>query len=458
MNDNKKKKVSIILISKNVKKYIHECLNSLIKQTLNDIEILCVDAFSTDGTREIIQDYMKQDNRIRLIDDTKSSTGYANNIGIQEAVGEYIGFVEADDFVAADTYKVLYTIAKAENLDYIKADYIAFEDDAVEKRFYRKVKIFHEKSIYNRLINPLETSEVISNDMNTWTGLYESEFAKKYIHENETPGAAYQDMGFMLNVHLNAVRAKYIEEHFYYYRLGREGSSMTSARGVGKLCEEIRLNCAYLREKGANKSQWTEYYAKLLKSSIVKNIPKGLFINSTETEEINNLKTVDDETIGELCEFGKIIKQGLENGYIHYERNGLEQFVVANMLAHNVESYISYYYFYYKSLYEVQKSVVDKARNAKSVVIFGSGDSGQRLYKLLVEAQINNIIAYCDNNENIFGKKMFGIEVISPKRACEEYTESIFIIANQNHYDAIKDQLLDMGINRDRIYTYKIFE
>ena len=83
-------KVSIIMPSLNVAPYITECMESVIHQTLQDLEILCVDAGSTDGTWEILEEYSKRDGRIRLIRSPQKSYGYQMNLGIREAVGRKI--------------------------------------------------------------------------------------------------------------------------------------------------------------------------------------------------------------------------------------------------------------------------------------------------------------------------------------------------------------------------------
>ena len=104
-------KVSVILPSYNVGKYIRECLNSVVNQSLQEIEIICIDAGSTDGTRDIILEFADRDERIRLIDSEKKSFGYQENLGIALAKGEYIGFVETDDYVRTDMCEVLYNAA-----------------------------------------------------------------------------------------------------------------------------------------------------------------------------------------------------------------------------------------------------------------------------------------------------------------------------------------------------------
>ena len=86
-------KVTVIMPSLNVRKYISTCIESVLAQTLQDIEILAVDAGSDDGTLEILQDYARRDERIRLIHSDKRSYGYQINLGISLAQGDYIGIV-----------------------------------------------------------------------------------------------------------------------------------------------------------------------------------------------------------------------------------------------------------------------------------------------------------------------------------------------------------------------------
>jgi len=80
-------KISVVMPVLNTAAYIRECMESLVNQTLREIEILCVDGGSTDGTREILEEYAKRDHRVRILEDTKGSTGYANNLGMEKAVG-----------------------------------------------------------------------------------------------------------------------------------------------------------------------------------------------------------------------------------------------------------------------------------------------------------------------------------------------------------------------------------
>jgi glycosyltransferase involved in cell wall biosynthesis len=108
--------------SLNTARYIREALDSVVNQTLKDIEIICIDAGSTDGTREIIGEYAERDSRIRVIDSPVKSYGYQMNVGLDAAKGSYIGIVEPDDYVLPEMYEELYGQAISENLDVIKGN------------------------------------------------------------------------------------------------------------------------------------------------------------------------------------------------------------------------------------------------------------------------------------------------------------------------------------------------
>lgn len=119
-------KASIIMPSFNVAAYIRECMDSVVRQTLRDIEIICVDAGSTDGTLEILKEYEEKDRRIRVLMSAQKSYGFQMNLGIQEAVGEYVDIVETDDFILPEMYEVLYKYAVQNNADFVKSDFDIF--------------------------------------------------------------------------------------------------------------------------------------------------------------------------------------------------------------------------------------------------------------------------------------------------------------------------------------------
>ena len=112
-------KVSIIVPVYNVEKYLRKCLDSLINQTLKDIEIICINDGSTDKSLEILEEYKNRDSRIILLNQENSGQSIARNNGIKKATGEYIGFVDPDDWVENNMIKCLIDEIKSEKVDLV---------------------------------------------------------------------------------------------------------------------------------------------------------------------------------------------------------------------------------------------------------------------------------------------------------------------------------------------------
>ena len=116
-------KVSVVVPIYNVENYLRECLDSLIHQTLKDIEIICVNDGSTDSSLEIIEEYAKRDNRIKVINKLNTGLGATMNIGINAATSEYIGILESDDFTDIKMFEDLYFVAKQHDADIVISDF-----------------------------------------------------------------------------------------------------------------------------------------------------------------------------------------------------------------------------------------------------------------------------------------------------------------------------------------------
>ena len=104
-------KVSVVIPIYNVEKYLRECMDSVVNQTLKDIEIICVNDGSPDNSRSILQEYADKDERIKIIDKENGGLASARNVGVKAATGEYIGFVDSDDWIDLDFYEKLYNTA-----------------------------------------------------------------------------------------------------------------------------------------------------------------------------------------------------------------------------------------------------------------------------------------------------------------------------------------------------------
>jgi glycosyltransferase involved in cell wall biosynthesis/acetyltransferase-like isoleucine patch superfamily enzyme len=233
-----KPRVSIIIPTYNVEDYLKECLNSVVNQTLRDIEIICVNDGSTDNSLSILKEYAEKDERIKIISKPNSGYGHTMNVGIDAATGEYIGIVEPDDYVAPDMYETLYLEAVKNDVDLIKADFYTFTGNGKNiKKTYQKLA--REDSNYNHVINPQEDLRVFRFIMHTWSGIYKRNFIEKYnIRHNETPGASFQDNGFWFQTLAFATRTYFLNKPFYMLRRDNPGSSTKSKGKVFAACKE----------------------------------------------------------------------------------------------------------------------------------------------------------------------------------------------------------------------------
>lgn len=227
------KKVSVILPIYNVSVYLRQCLDSVVNQTLRELEIICVDDGSTDNCLEIIREYAARDDRILVLTGPNGGYGKAMNRGLDAAAGEYIGIVEPDDYVAPDMFEKLYEIAAANDLDLVKADFYRFTMDkqGAEQLQYEALDKTGEH--YGKLLCPARQPECIRFTMNTWTGIYRREFLNRNgIRHNETPGASFQDNGFFFQTFVHARRAMIVKEPFYRNRRDNPNSSVKSKEKV----------------------------------------------------------------------------------------------------------------------------------------------------------------------------------------------------------------------------------
>ncbi len=245
--------ISVIVPVYNSKDTICGCLDSLLAQTKMNLEFLCVDACSTDGTGDILERYAWLDGRIRIIRSEKKSYGYQVNLGIREALGKYIGIVEADDATSPDMYEVLGDAALENEPDFVRADYYETyyrygitgrdtkRDNArLDKRIVRIVK---DKSRYGKTFSLKEDPVCIHPDaIATWSGIYRRDFLAKYgIMHNETPGASFQDMGFWAQVHYYADKVMFINCPLYRYRIDNPVSSTFQRGKEYCLSDELRF-------------------------------------------------------------------------------------------------------------------------------------------------------------------------------------------------------------------------
>lgn len=242
-------KVSVVVPIYNVEQYLQECLDSLINQTLRDIEIICVNDGSTDSCACILEEYKQRDDRIKVISKSNSGYGHTMNVGLDAAKGEYIGIVEPDDYVVPEMYKTLYDLAVNNEVDFVKADFYRFTGEKDKIQLQYNDLSYGKKHYYNKLLNPAENIEIFKFIMNTWSGIYRRDFIERYhIRHNETPGASFQDNGFFFQTFCRASRVYFLDRPFYMNRRDNPNSSVKSKEKVFCIRDEYDYIKNFLRE------------------------------------------------------------------------------------------------------------------------------------------------------------------------------------------------------------------
>ena len=441
-------KISIIMPSLNVKKYITQCIESVLVQTLEDYEVICIDAGSTDGTKEMIEQYASKDNRIKLIKSEVKSYGYQVNMGIELAKGDYIAILETDDYIDGDMYRRLYEAAQQDKLDYAKADFdIIYEYNSKHinrKAFVEKDFIFgrEEHNRYKRVFNAQEYPQIFTKDVNVWSGIYKREFLNKHnIRFNESAGAAFQDIGFKMLVFTYADRMECIDYRGYRYRTEREGCSS---------CNNKVLKYAY------------QEFKRLI---------EDIHIDDTKTFKWVVLRMVDVF----ICEYRKLITKTYNTfditfykeyiaTYYNWFKNKLSYYISVR-LVEQTDLGAKKYNDLLKLLEEEQEyreelineNIAKKdywnkitARIAdKPVVVVSYGAWGKNILRNLIKSDYR-VVAVCDNNPELWNELAGGIipiKAISETVDVNKDNNVVYIIANKKHGEELKRQLLECGVN-----------
>lgn len=240
-------KVSVLVPICNVERYLEECLDSLVAQSFTDFEVLCINDGSTDGSLAIIHRYMEADARFRVIDKPNSGYGASMNMGLANAIGEYIAILESDDFFEPNALELLVDAAERNQSDVVKADFYLYWSTPQERD--ELFRIVDEQEV-GRTMRPIDDLAIFFRKPSIWSALYRSSFLRDNgIDFLETPGASYQDAGFNFKVWASAARATFIADPILHYRQDNEKSSVNSAAKVYCVCDEYASMTSFVNDR-----------------------------------------------------------------------------------------------------------------------------------------------------------------------------------------------------------------
>lgn len=432
-------KVSVILPSFNVKDYIEEAVRSVMEQTLKEIEILCIDAGSDDGTWEILTEIAKTDERIILVCSDVKSYGYQVNMGIDMARGRYVAILETDDYADSQMYERLYQEAVFRDCDYVKSDYFLYRTEEDGRRTFLRRYFSQADGLYGRIIEPKKCPGIAVDDWYLWSGIYKKDFLKEYgIRLSETPGAAYQDVGFIFQTNIYAKKALYLKEAYYRYCDDREGASSNSGLGLQYAYQEFFRIYSMLQAEETDDEIWQAFYTRMAKS----------FIYCCEGMEEGRIK-LDNEKKSVYYEwFQQQLRQAVSNGMANrtvfrppvWEK--LEDLLVSE----------AYYLNKCKMHKKKMRDIIGKPGEYR-IIIFGCGHYGYEACRWLKE-QMYHVVSFIDNNHSLWGTKVDDITVESPERIKAQPGAVKYMVANELHAAEMKAQLLAMGVVEADICIY----
>lgn len=425
-------KVSVLTYVLNDITHIEKCIRSVRNQTMRELEILVIDGGSTDGTLEFVRGEAREDSRIRIIS-CGPGVGLQFNTGLREAIGEYIGICESDDYILPDMYEKQYEVAKQWELDYLKADMNYFFELNGEEIVF-PVHIEGAGGLYDSLLFPRQDLRFLKLGIHGfWSGLYRREFLlSQNIFMNETKGASYQDTSFAFMAGMKAKRAMIKRDAFYCYRQDNPNSSVNSPQRVTRLIEEYLLLKKRLTEEG-----FFEEYKEVYLSWKVRGLlgaysalPKGI------KEEC--IYIIYKELLGEI-KGGRYTEEALSP----QDREAVEK------VKETFEDFQQYLEKEDTAIDEMKRALIRIPKD-RSIIVFGNGSIGELVRRYFVQ-QGKNLRGFIDNNKDLWSEEKEELPIISPERATKLFPDAVYVIANAVHYEAMRTQLEHLSIKDNQI-------
>lgn len=211
---NKPTRVTVLVYVHNGESYLTDCLKSLKNQILDDMEIICINDGSTDGSLDILENFAKQEPRMRVVN-LKTPAGYGRvlNRGIKMAGGEYIGIIEASDFINPEMFIELFALAKKHDADIVKGNYTIFENE----KDTEKDAILPEEAGF--IIDPMEDTRIFYQPPAIWSAIYKKEFLEKQkIGFLETNSCVCQDISFNIKAMASGGKIVLTDKAYLHHR------------------------------------------------------------------------------------------------------------------------------------------------------------------------------------------------------------------------------------------------
>jgi glycosyltransferase involved in cell wall biosynthesis len=406
-------KISIIIPVYNVEKYIGSCLDSIISQTLEEIEIICVEDGGTDSSLQILNRYAQQCSKIKVFSyEGNRGQAYARNYGLQKANGKYCWFVDSDDLLnREDALEKMYQYAEKNEADGLLFDAdILYENQRLEKMFPRPP--FSAKIIQPGIYTGAEYfSEVMENAelyCYVWRQLWKTDYLRNnglLFCEDTSP---HEDALFSFEAITLAPRISYIKEKFYIYRI-RENSSITSPMSEKRL----RAQCL------------CHFYARdfVRMHELEKEIPDAV------CSYLNQIKARIREMVAELLDMDvDIFRIKWDNAQhaLYYKLMLSEEFLEFPR--------------------ELDIDEYKRIKNSKRIIVYGIGGVGKDVVRLLDKMGVMDYRIAVTKITTSTGNRINNQKIYELKELTDYKDDSLVIIAVRTPLDQeLTDYALQMG-------------
>ena len=222
-------KISVIIPCYNVENYIGECLDSVINQTFEDVEILCINDGSTDNTLSILEGYAKKDNRIKIFSQKNQGLSASRNLGLDKSKGDYIFFLDSDDYIELTTFEELLKHTEEMDLDVIIFKLRNFDDETKKEMYDKYYTMPFLKNIVGE--NVFDYNALKYKILRLSVTAPGKLFKHELIKDLRFPvGLIFEDNPFFLEVMFKAKRVFFLDEFFYNRRVHQDSITNSSTK------------------------------------------------------------------------------------------------------------------------------------------------------------------------------------------------------------------------------------
>ena len=255
-------KISVLIPVYNAKEYLNESISSILNQTFEDIELICVNDGSKDNSLDILNDFASKDSRVRVIDKENGGCGSARNRALEEACGEFVYFFDPDDLVEENAFELAYESAVKNASDMVIFKANIFDENGISNR---EVFFYYDRTLKESQFDNLSFEDIKQYVLNggyaPWSKLYRKEFLDSYDDFRFDLGLAFDDVPFHVKSMVRAKKISYVNEFLYHYRVDNVNSVNSTASNGFDIFRIVDIVENILRQENVFNQLTREFYS-----------------------------------------------------------------------------------------------------------------------------------------------------------------------------------------------------